>query len=476
MDFITEVQEITRKERPLKIIMTIKTEFFDLRDWKDKFDNTQVIEIQNFDKEQIKKFIQEYSKIKKKKSIYNSKIIQRGLKEKKIGIIANPMMLYMICYYGEKLGENINKALVYEKIFSKNGSLFTKAYKGKGHAEDSEIIERYYHMIEGFAFNMFKNNTDDYSGDVYLQYIKDNNLKQFAGMTISAKREGVGVEFIHSSIRHYFVAEYIYTSLIEICSNKTTKKEVVLQIIDELFSVGNLENEIFEFLKYFIETREIVKLEEENKVLLDSLEYVTKRNGIYSLEARSNEVLLLDCIHNVFNNYWKIFTQIYAIIYANNKSSFLLSNLIPSKNTWKYIARLLKNGAYNKLFLKGADFEGGDLRGAVLRECDLSFANLRNVDLRGASLIGTKFCEANLQNANLNGADLCKAKFSNASLRRLKLRGSILKECDFKKAKDISEVKFSYSNITHVKNISEESLKRCFVYDEQGKMISYADL
>lgn len=140
---------------------------------------------------------------------------------------------------------------------------------------------------------------------------------------------------------------------------------------------------------------------------------------------------------------------------------------------WKNLARLLKNGAFYKLYLRGANFDGSDLRGVILKQSDLRNGSLRNVDLRGASLIGTKFNWANLENANLNGADLCKAKFANASLKRLKLRGSVLKECDFNKGKDLEEIKFSYSNIMHVKGISEEDLSNCFIYDEQGRMLHY---
>lgn len=474
LDFITDLQSITQKEKMLKTIMTVRTEFFDLKGWEENYNNVRVIELQDLDKSQIKQFIQMYSQ-KKKNSIVNLKLIRNSLSEKKLGIIANPMMLYMICYHGDKLGEKLDKALIYEKIFSKKGSLFTNIYKGKGRGENKETIEKYYKMIENFAFKMYSNNIFRLSGEEYLEYLRDNNLKQFAGMTIIMKNENeeVGVEFIHMSICHYFVAEYIYNSLEEICKKKKAEGRECLKIIDNLFTSGNIEAEIYEFLKFFIKNRDLVKYEEKNHVLLNSMEYILKRNCIYSLSEEENNVLLLDRIHNGFNNYWKVFTEIYSNISTKNKTEFLLSNIISNTNIWKSIARLLKNGSYNKMCFRGANFEGNDLRGAILRDSDLSYANLRNIDLRGASLIATKFNYSNLENANLNGADLCKAKFKNASLRRSKLRGCVLKECDFKKSRNVSEVKFSFSNIANVTNITEEDLRKCFVYNEQGKMLPY---
>ena len=471
-DFINDLQCITRRDKSLKVIMTVKTDCFDLADWEEKYDRARVIEIQDLNKDQIKMFQQKYA-AKKEISNSSNRFINRSLEKKDMSIVVNPMMLYMICHYGGKIGNNLSKALIYEKIFGKEGSLFTNIYKGKGREEERGTIEKCYNMIEKLAFDIYSNNPNKLSSDEKEMYFKDNDLKRISGKMIRmwSEEDEVSIEFTHMSICYYFVAECIYNKLFQICENQKVEYELVLKTIDELFSFGKFEGEIFEFLMYFVKTRNLVKLEERNKILLNSLDYVLKRNCIHTLE-HENEMLLLDRVHNSFNGYWKVFIMIYSVICGEN---FSLNEIVDNKIVWKNMSRLLKNGSFHRLYLRGADFSQNDLRGAILRECDLSNANLRYVDLRGASLIGTKFCNAILDSANLNGADLCKAKFRGAQLYRVKLRGSILKECDFRNSKIINEVKFSYSNIMHVKGISEEDLKKCYVYNEQGRMICYGE-
>ena len=89
----------------------------------------------------------------------------------------------------------------------------------------------------------------------------------------------------------------------------------------------------------------------------------------------------------------------------------------------------------HKRWINGEDGgERANLRGADLRDADLSGANLRGADLRDADLSG-----ADLSGANLRGADL-----SGADLRRANLRGADLRDADLRRANMIkSDLDFS---------------------------------
>lgn len=76
---------------------------------------------------------------------------------------------------------------------------------------------------------------------------------------------------------------------------------------------------------------------------------------------------------------------------------------------------------YAKQVLIGADFHGGDLRGATFNLTNLREADFSGADLRLASLFGAK-----LQDANLNGADLREATLDSAILQGTDLRGAWL--------------------------------------------------
>jgi hypothetical protein len=62
--------------------------------------------------------------------------------------------------------------------------------------------------------------------------------------------------------------------------------------------------------------------------------------------------------------------------------------------------RLVKFGA----ILRDANLSGANLSGAILRDANLSGANLRDANLRDANLSGANLSGANLSGANLSGA------------------------------------------------------------------------
>ena len=79
--------------------------------------------------------------------------------------------------------------------------------------------------------------------------------------------------------------------------------------------------------------------------------------------------------------------------------------------------------------LREADLRWADLRVANLREADLRWADLRVADLSGADLRGADLREADLRRADLSGADL-----SGADLRRADLGGADLSGADLSRA------------------------------------------
>lgn len=76
--------------------------------------------------------------------------------------------------------------------------------------------------------------------------------------------------------------------------------------------------------------------------------------------------------------------------------------------------------------LKGAALECASLKGATLSGARLMEADLRGADLSGADLAGADLSQANLAYANLQGANLREANLENVNLLRANLRGTDL--------------------------------------------------
>ena len=80
--------------------------------------------------------------------------------------------------------------------------------------------------------------------------------------------------------------------------------------------------------------------------------------------------------------------------------------------------------------LRGADLTGADLAWANLRGADLTGADLSGADLTGADLNGAALSWAKLTGANLCWANLCWANLRWANLRWANLRWAKLTEAD----------------------------------------------
>jgi uncharacterized protein YjbI with pentapeptide repeats len=74
------------------------------------------------------------------------------------------------------------------------------------------------------------------------------------------------------------------------------------------------------------------------------------------------------------------------------------------------------------------------LRGVDLRQADFRAALMRNIDLSGANLQDTRFDQANLRWAILSNADLRRANFTGANLQEVDLRAANLAQAVFNKA------------------------------------------
>ncbi len=90
--------------------------------------------------------------------------------------------------------------------------------------------------------------------------------------------------------------------------------------------------------------------------------------------------------------------------------------------------------------LRGANLRDADLSGANLTDADLRGANLRDADLRDADLSFADLGRANLTDADLRDAVLRDADLSGANLRDADLSGANLRHADLSGA-DLSGAK-----------------------------------
>ena len=94
----------------------------------------------------------------------------------------------------------------------------------------------------------------------------------------------------------------------------------------------------------------------------------------------------------------------------------------------KQIADLLKQDDLSGAELSGVSLGGRDLRGKILRGADLSHAHLGGADLTGADLRNANLYKANLGASKLIGADLRYSDLREANMSGCDLTGADLRE------------------------------------------------
>lgn len=122
--------------------------------------------------------------------------------------------------------------------------------------------------------------------------------------------------------------------------------------------------------------------------------------------------------------------------------SLLISD-IEKYNAWR------KKNPTQKIYFRGANFRGANLKGADFEGANLEVSKLIGANLEGANLVGsnlrraklskanlkdTKLLRAKLQWANLENAILVQANLEGANLNGAKLQGCILKNANLKGA------------------------------------------
>ncbi len=85
----------------------------------------------------------------------------------------------------------------------------------------------------------------------------------------------------------------------------------------------------------------------------------------------------------------------------------------------------------SRAILHRTDWEGADLRNAILVKTDLHFADMANVDLEGARLPQANLQKTNIVNANLSYTDLERSNLSGAVLVKANLSHAVATKAKF---------------------------------------------
>ncbi len=355
-------------------------------------------------------------------------------------ILGIPLILYMVLSLNISIDQKGSIVEIYDKIFALDGGIYDRCVDNKKYGNThriSTIKEQIHQVSREIALWMFENNPDEANiqSEEYKKICigisegKSDNLIDdiLLGNFFEKVRHCEGIEtekisFVHRSIYEYFVAEYIFSSILE----TVDESEKLAGELGNLLKGNNLSVKMLEFLKIKFSGSNIENLFDR----LNEAFWIMIENGMTFYTNK--------CFRNVMQFEMNVFANMLEILHLWENNEIRLNKTICAYIKFNYEHSLNLSGAdlsgaslseanLSGANLDGANLSGANLSGANLREAYLFEANLIEADLRGANLRGANLRGANLIGANLRGADLRGAYLIGADLREANLSGANLR-------------------------------------------------
>lgn len=497
LDGLDEVSEISDKKKYIinliksckrfecKLVITCRENYIRSLDELER-KNIRIIQLRQWNKEQIKKYTGLYSNATKK---YYSKELISSLCRKE-SLYGNPLILYMVLALDIQIQDAQNETDVYDKIFSLEGGIFDKPYEMTGEIP-LDIRMEVLDISREMAFYMFEYNTDkiDKPFEQFPKLAKRDYYQDYFKVIHHTKGTN-SLQFVHRSMYEYFAVDYLVDKVRSLLNESLPLNNYakLSEVLANYCKCGQIEGAIHNsnpentssLIAIFIRTK-LAKLFQEmnfsNKNYKKNLYNWWECNtanvihyGIvasayrfkclykdFSIHQETNGFLNILYLLRIVNNILIDDKEVKVLSYARNEKSISISNQLSD------YFRLASNNYgfkdYSMLDLHSINFKGVDLVNSIF-----DYSNLKDADFgKGGNFVagawgdlrGAQFRYAYLKGAHFEGADLRSADFSFANLQAAHLERTKLKGTIFNKA-DLNSAYFSKSIPDFAGKIEEE--------------------
>lgn len=297
-------------------------------------------------------------------------------------------------------------------------------------AADSAEMSYWREKYEQFAYEIYCN--DETFADVRKIDMPEEFLYMF-----HLKGEGKQyVEFIHRSFYQYFLAHFLYRKMSEVEDEESA--EAFLCCLAE----RQIDDDVLNYIQQIQKCKQQVtqdKCEQIINTLGQTGTIIGQALKAPNENGDAEKHSLVRCENVLINA-----LSISCVVATFEGSEYIISlhekeNIHTAMRRYDCCVIMLKNVDLSGANLGGADLIGANLSGANLSGADLSGANLSRADLSGAYLIRADLRLANLSRVDLSGANLSGADLSGANLGGADLTGTNLHDTDLRWAKNLDQ-------------------------------------
>lgn len=388
--------------------------------------------------------------------MYADKIMHKGYSaDMKISknqvVLGIPVILYISLSVGIDITKYKDNIAIYNKVFALKGGVFDRVWDTEHHI--TYIKKQFYNILCNTAYYMFINKNDNYITDIDYKTIISNELgADFIYSPVLNEfplevynEHNKTIRFVHSSIYEYFVSEYLFVKLQEICikcaEHSIDDEQNIRKRASEfciLLCNRKLKKEIVEFLKYKINTSKFgakkyfvfFKKIIAQMLCIGIITFLPTQiihDMIYSDEYKSPIPIDKNSASKIENT---IFTNLLYLIHLWNIEDVYDIDNDSHKRGTKLSNYILPNGSFT-LDIANYDFSHISIHSECLCNLALEFSNfnygsLANIifdysDLRGSIFESSKLnkvsmCHTTVYYTNFISSSLINVLFEKASI------------------------------------------------------------
>lgn len=496
------VEEAEQSYPNLKILLTSRYGYVNLERLKDR--QIQILQLEEFDLAQQKLWLGKYRNFHDEGHL-NDELLERyniqndpkfaAIRE----LITQPILLQMVASLKEDLSTNVNRAAIYDKMFTQ---LIERPWASDGQIKtlsgsDAQTLRE---ALQDIAYQIFysdkgyiyKSQIDKLERVAQLQQNLGNSIDLWRTVMVAfyldevkkgARRErdddrdyDYAIEFLHKSLPEYLCAEKIWRDIRDVfASNSKLREDHALDYLGTIFQSKLISQEIVGYLTEIIKNDKSIDKVQFFNHFTKHWNYFFDRD-FYPETAKDKPY---DTMVSLFYGYLTVTAALdqnmSTILNTESLSSFnrLLKTLVYANSRIKVDLRNMNLGFIN---LKGASLMFANLMGANLMGANLISANLMGANLEKANLYGTNLEHADLFLANLEQANLYSAILDAANLIRANLEGANLERARIEDA-NLQEANLERVNLFHA-NLQKAYLKRVNLQNAslEGADLQNADL
>lgn len=380
----------------------------------DNIRNCFEIKLAGFDRDEAKKWLDNYYVINKNLDLdaWFSRI--DSLDDGLINIVLIPLILYICVERDIDIGNIHNLGQLYDLLFDPlHGQVAITRHRDRTSHRNLEWLELRA-LAKKISIIMYQKGWASRE-EIIEASGNEECLEKYFGLDFYIENASEQIKFVHTSIWQYFVAERIYESLV-----KYEREHDLNNFLDDLAEIfvldKTLDDTVMFFLAYLFDKNSWKP--ESNEIYKSAL----IRLADYRIKKEGDVFSWIAC-------FWRELFKIYTIMCKKffPQSALAFFHEVSTSEKKEILIRYSNSSQISPII----NVKGYSLMGCNLDRINFSHTNMKGCVMRKSFFRNAIFCKAIMQGAYADHSNFVGTDFSGADLKNIDFTEAVLSECNF---------------------------------------------